>query len=97
MEECCTPMYTVLTGAFGKCVDDKQSRSISSVHDQSAPTGFPAMRECSTYILGKKKSATKKLLMIHVHLFSRRYYEYRASGAGRGTCSRSEWQVICRN
>src|SRR5947209_14510186 len=44
--------YPVLSGAFGKGVDENQSRSIGSVHDQSAPTGFPAMSECST------KSAT---------------------------------------
>src|SRR5438309_8871635 len=37
-----------LSGAFGKCVDENQGRSIGCVHDQSAPTGFPGFSECTT-------------------------------------------------
>ena len=37
--------YMFFSGAFGKFVDENQGRSIGDVHDKSAPTGVPELRQ----------------------------------------------------
>ena len=38
----------ILSGAFGKCVDENHGRSIGAVRDKSAPTVSPGSSECTT-------------------------------------------------